>query len=120
MAPGSVAESCGVELEEVKSQTAKEVDLEQELDLIGSGSAAILDLKLLKKQPPRSRILHASWSQDLGRLLVDGLGRHLEDPRYSACGERSKNRFLVQCFIYISLYSSVFSDDDDDDDDDVI
>jgi len=28
-----VAESCGVELEEVKSQTAKEVDLEQEPDL---------------------------------------------------------------------------------------
>lgn len=27
---GSVAESCGVELEEVKAQTAKEVDLEQD------------------------------------------------------------------------------------------
>ncbi|CAL1143108.1 unnamed protein product [Cladocopium goreaui] len=45
----SVAESCGVELEEVKSQTAKEVDLEQ----------------------------------DLGRLLVDGLGRHLEEQRHA-------------------------------------
>ena len=34
--PGSVAESCGVELEEVKSQTAKEVDLEQELHQVAS------------------------------------------------------------------------------------
>ena len=28
-----VAESCGVQLEEVKAQEAKEVDLEQELDV---------------------------------------------------------------------------------------